>query len=67
MEVANLFMAQDLRSVSTIVFCPSSIGIFFILSINLLSVVKTQRSRQRKNTKKITNEITGQIWMFSIL
>jgi hypothetical protein len=43
------------------------IGIELMVSINFLSAVKTHHKRQMKKRKNITNEITGQISMLSML
>jgi hypothetical protein len=42
-------------------------GMLRIFSMNFLSAVNAHNKRQRKNMKKITNEITGHISMFSML
>jgi len=42
-------------------------GISLIFFISFLSAVKTHHNRQIKNKKNITNEMTGQIAMLSIL
>ncbi|MEJ0055587.1 MAG: hypothetical protein WDN75_07980 [Bacteroidota bacterium] len=48
-------------------FTPSLSGSSFIVLMNPLSAVRTYHSRQRKNRKKMTKEITGQMAMLSML
>ena len=44
-----------------------SSGISLIFRIIFLSAVNTHHNRQRKKTKKMTNDMTGQMAMLSML